>query len=732
MSRANRMALLLAAAALALLAAAGPCAAAARGTVGYLRNWLVCGPLPGTKVDDPAMPADFVAYPGMFALGHVWLPVEAPPNGCVDIKAQCPPGPGTAMLFTFFEVPAAGEYRLRVGSDDAVRIDIDGRTVHRNEVQRIWVADQDNIKVTLTAGWHRMLVRVVDYGGAWLMSVRVADARDQPFDPKHQVRAPAEFEKACRLDEPATPAARAEMTRFLAAQVSQVRAQLESTAPRLADTPVGYVTFAEYEGTRNLGRLFFEAMAGLWREAIDDSWDEAVALECRKEAAAAARGFSEVLAQDTDQFAAALSQSHRAWATLAEDGATRGQCAEAAVEIGGLVTRTRLLAERVENKRYLMARLENDIRNFRQRDFLVRVFDAEGVPVPHAEVEIVETASDFLFGCNLFAFRRFNDGPKNVAYEKRFLDLFNAATVPLYWSVAEKQPGRLDFGPTDAAVRWCRDHHVQVKVHPIMWQDTVPRWTGQLKEDEARAAAQSYVRRIVERYLDQADFWDVLQQPAGAIRIGPALIDPVQVVRWAREAKPRGRLLANGDDPRALADMARQLAGAGVVLDGIAVMAHQHKGDWPPEQVQQVLSDAAAAKLPVHVSEVTILGPPDGEAEQAEAVRQFYTAAFAHPSVVGITWWDLSDEFAWQNAPAGLLRADLSPKPAYAVLDQLINHLWRTDAAGHTGDDGQVAVRAFLGQYRITARSGNLKATVTAHLGRDGLAEVEVVLPPAK
>jgi len=52
--------------------------------------------------------------------------------------------------------------------------------------------------------------------------------------------------------------------------------------------------------------------------------------------------------------------------------------------------------------------------------------------------------------------------------------------------------------------------------------------------------------------------------------------------------------------------------------------------------------------------------------------------------VASITWWDLSDRFAWQNAPAGLVRADLSPKPAYRVLDRLINHLWRTDAAGRT------------------------------------------------
>jgi endo-1,4-beta-xylanase len=133
----------------------------------------------------------------------------------------------------------------------------------------------------------------------------------------------------------------------------------------------------------------------------------------------------------------------------------------------------------------------------------------------------------------------------------------------------------------------------------------------------------------------------------------------------------------------------------------------------------------------VHVSAITILGGPDQETEQAEAVRRFYTVAFAHPQVASISWWDLSDAFAWQNAPGGLLRADLSPKPAYETLDRLINHLWQTDAAGRTDEEGRIAVRAFFGSYRITARADRRSRTVDFHLGRDGPAEVDVVLPAA-
>ena len=166
-----------------------------------------------------------------------------------------------------------------------------------------------------------------------------------------------------------------------------------------------------------------------------------------------------------------------------------------------------------------------------------------------------------------------------------------------------------------------------------------------------------------------------------------------------------------------------------VPLDGVGIEAHQHDGAWPIQLVRQTLDRVASAGVPVHVSAVTILGRPQDEPEQAEAVRRFYTAAFAHPKVASISWWDLSDRFAWRNAPAGLLRADLSPKSAYKVLERLVNHLWRTNTQARTDGQGQVTVRAFFGDYRITVRADRRSKTVQFHLGRDGPSEVKVILP---
>jgi hypothetical protein len=51
------------------------------------------------------------------------------------------------------------------------------------------------------------------------------------------------------------------------------------------------------------------------------------------------------------------------------------------------------------------------------------------------------------------------------------------------------------------------------------------------------------------------------------------------------------------------------------------------------------------------------------------------------------------------GAPAGLVRADLTPKPVYKRLHRLIRERWWTEARGHTDRDGRLAFRGFCGDY---------------------------------
>ncbi|MCR4411235.1 MAG: hypothetical protein NUV77_02280, partial [Thermoguttaceae bacterium] len=121
---------------------------------------------------------------------------------------------------------------------------------------------------------------------------------------------------------------------------------------------------------------------------------------------------------------------------------------------------------------------------------------------------------------------------------------------------------------------------------------------------------------------------------------------------------------------------------------------------------------------------------PEGEARQAREVTRFYTMLFSHPAVEAITWWDFSDRRAWQQAPAGFLRADMSPKPAYEALRKLIKGTWWTRAEVRTGPDGVARTRGFLGDYRVKIAHNGRTVDRPLTLTRDGENRLRIELEP--
>jgi hypothetical protein len=64
------------------------------------------------------------------------------------------------------------------------------------------------------------------------------------------------------------------------------------------------------------------------------------------------------------------------------------------------------------------------------------------------------------------------------------------------------------------------------------------------------------------------------------------------------------------------------------------------------------------------------------------------------------------------GAPAGLLRADLQPKPAYNRLLKLIHETWWTRASLSSDEKGRCAFAGFLGDYEVTVRKENHSQTI--------------------
>jgi hypothetical protein len=177
-------------------------------------------------------------------------------------------------------------------------------------------------------------------------------------------------------------------------------------------------------------------------------------------------------------------------------------------------------------------------------------------------------------------------------------------------------------------------------------------------------------------------------------------------------------------------------------FDAVGIQSHMHLGPWAPRYVWEVCERYARLGRPLHFTEVTVLsgerlpgdrwGPTRFEYEvmQGDAVPALYTLLFSHPTVEAVTWWDLSDRGAWKGAAAGLLRSDMSPKPAYERLEDLVKRQWWTRVRGETNAQGEFVCRAFHGRHRLTVQP---PAGPAVHHEFDCLREadnrVEIVVP---
>jgi GH35 family endo-1,4-beta-xylanase len=409
---------------------------------------------------------------------------------------------------------------------------------------------------------------------------------------------------------------------------------------------------------------------------------------------------------------------------------------------------------------WLLAEADARIQHHRTREVVLRVLDAAGGPLAGAPVRLRMTRHAFRFGANLFLFDQLPTPGENARYLELFAGLFDTATVPFYLGLYEPEPGRTGEKWLDGMAAWAQAAGIRLKGHPLVWHSPmiVPAWLPAATA-EVEAVHERRVREIVGHFRGRIGAWDVMNEPTLAwfydnpVAAWEAELGVVEATRralaWARAADPDALLLVNEVNvgpllpaiPLALAHPLRALAAvrapvpghpfsfraflqdllrAGGEFDAIGLQSHMHAGAWPLAWVWDTCEAFADLGRPLHWTELTVLsgspklirpedpgwkpewpGTPEGERAQAEYVEQLYRLLFSHPAVESITWWDLSDRDAWLGAPAGLVRADLTPKPAYEELQKLIRGRWWTDVEARTDADGRVRLRGFCGDYAL-------------------------------
>ncbi|MBN2477573.1 MAG: endo-1,4-beta-xylanase [Pirellulales bacterium] len=388
----------------------------------------------------------------------------------------------------------------------------------------------------------------------------------------------------------------------------------------------------------------------------------------------------------------------------------------------------------------LLATADKRIKKHRMSDATIVVVDAAGQPVPGAKVVVEQTRHAFLFGSNIFQWGKLPDEKMEAAYRDHFAELLNFATLPFYWTSYERERGKPIHEHTEQVARWCREHGITTKGHPLAWNMGDPAWLPDDLE-EIRRLQMARIDDCVSRFVGLIDRWDVVNEATHYDR--PDFVNrraPKHSAMWkqvgqieftrecfthARRAGPKATLLINDyrTDP-AYEKVIKQLVDdkGRRLYDVIGIQSHMHGGVWPTAKIWEVCERFSRFGVPLHFTETTVIsgergwdrpGPWDstakGEVYQAREAVRFYTMLFSHPAVEAITWWDFSDYHAWQGAPAGFLRKDMTPKPMYHELKKLIKGKWWTQATLETGSDGTAGFRGFCGDYRITVTLGEKK-----------------------
>lgn len=158
----------------------------------FMKKWLVLGPLPypvqeniyfateeGQKVAFDTESVDFVDFSPKVTIEGVdyeWAILEAEYNA-IDLTQlhETENVFNIAYLLAQIEMPENRQAILGIGSDDAVKVWLNGELVHKNWLYRGVVTDNDRVPVNFKKGTNQLVLKIQNTGGPWGFCCRLLD-----------------------------------------------------------------------------------------------------------------------------------------------------------------------------------------------------------------------------------------------------------------------------------------------------------------------------------------------------------------------------------------------------------------------------------------------------------------------------------------------------------------------------------------------------------------------------
>lgn len=410
-----------------------------------------------------------------------------------------------------------------------------------------------------------------------------------------------------------------------------------------------------------------------------------------------------------------------------------------------------------EQKDVWEARVASGIEQHRKGDGKIKIVGKDGKAVSGVKVKLTQKSHAFRFGANIFMLDELETDEKNEAYKKAFADVFNMATLPFYWDTLEPERGKPRYEKDspkvyrrpspDLCIEFCEKHGIEPREHGLAYEWFFPEWLHGASTEEAKRELERRYAEISERYADKIRTIEVTNELDRACKV--KFLEEPEFMMWcfklAEKYFPNNQLVCNEHTPLTWQQAARStdqyysyvaahmLNGARIDAVGLQYHLYNRREDeyaqtrrtLNPQHLYQNMDLFARLGKPLQLTEVSVPAfswEPEDEAIQAELIEKLYSIWFSHPNVEQIIYWNLVDGYAYAAEPGdmavgenyyhgGLLRFDLSPKPAYLKIKELIKERWHTEVEITTDANGCADFRGFYGDYEVTV--GNDTKTVS-------------------
>lgn len=409
------------------------------------------------------------------------------------------------------------------------------------------------------------------------------------------------------------------------------------------------------------------------------------------------------------------------------------------------------------DKEFIDKVVKENTEKYRKGDCTVTVTDENGKPVPFARVKVRQKKHEFKFGANIFMLDELETKEKNDLYKEHFKNLFNMATLPFYWNTIEPEKGRLRYEkgsspfyrrpPIDLCMEFCEQNGIEPREHALAYEHMFPAWLKGASVEETKAELERRYSEISSRYshriptievTNEMFWWDSITQ----------FYDDDEYIEWcfklARKYFPQNKLVVNESAEECWYDVRRSCSKyysyiknallCGAEIDAIGMQFHafydrereieRASSLYNPTNIYSYLDFYSGLIKNLQITEITIpaySNDPLDEEIQAEVLESLYRVWFSHPYMTQIVYWNLVDGYAYVADPTpeairrtqgnmsvgenvyygGLLRFDLSPKPAYQRLKELITKEWNTSLELTADEKGEISFRGYYGEYEM-------------------------------